>query len=199
LLSVPVGEAALGRVVNTSGTLDGKGSKSSRKTFYPLEKIAPGVIKRRSVSHPVAERVSVAIDAMIPIGRGQRELIIGRSATGKTTIGYRYLSISQARLNKAGEVFTEPKTTDRSIAFTSPIGPEKFRIVARSVLACFGKRVRWRYTTIISAPASDQRDQSIFRPVRWFAAWASGSWKRNGFALSMTICRSTPSPIARSR
>src|SRR6266508_2371687 len=83
LLSVPVGKALLGRVVNTLGQpLDGKGPIKS-DTFYPLEKIAPGVIKRRSVNQPVQTGI-MPIDTMIPIGRGQRELIIGDRATGKT-------------------------------------------------------------------------------------------------------------------
>src|SRR5256886_8105209 len=101
LLSVPVGKALLGRVVNTLGQpLDDKGPIKI-ETFYPLEKIAPGVIKRRSVNQPVQTGI-MAIDAMIPIGRGQRELIIGDRATGKTTIAIDTI-ISQARLNKAAE------------------------------------------------------------------------------------------------
>src|SRR5215472_6005225 len=101
LLQVPVGKALLGRVVNTLGQpLDDKGPIKS-ETFYPLEKIAPGVIKRRSVSQPVQTGI-MAIDAMIPIGRGQRELIIGDRATGKTTIGIDTI-INQARLNRAAE------------------------------------------------------------------------------------------------
>ncbi len=101
LLSVPVGKALLGRVVNTLGQpLDDKGPIKT-ETFYPLEKIAPGVIKRRSVNQPVQTGI-MAIDAMIPIGRGQRELIIGDRATGKTTIAIDTI-ISQARLNKAAE------------------------------------------------------------------------------------------------
>src|SRR5205807_8740835 len=101
LLSVPVGKALLGRVVNTLGEpLDGKGEIKSDK-FYPLEKIAPGVIKRRSVSQPVHTGI-MAIDAMLPIGRGQRDLIIVVRATGTTTIAIDTI-ISQARLNKAGE------------------------------------------------------------------------------------------------
>src|SRR5690242_3442380 len=101
LLSVPVGKALLGRVVNTLGQpVDGKGAVKS-DTFYPLEKIAPGVIKRQSVNQPVQTGI-MAIDAMIPIGRGQRELIIGDRATGKTTICVDSI-ISQARLNKAAE------------------------------------------------------------------------------------------------
>src|SRR5437763_16549608 len=95
LLSVPVGKALLGRVVNTLGQpLDGKGPIKS-DTFYPLEKIAPGVIKRRSVNQPVQTGI-MPIDTMIPIGRGQRELIIGDRATGKTTIAIDSI-ISQAR------------------------------------------------------------------------------------------------------
>src|SRR5438105_10405897 len=101
LLQVPVGKGLLGRVVDTLGQpLDDKGPIKS-ETFYPLEKIAPGVIKRRSVSQPVQTGI-MAIDAMIPIGRGQRELIIGDRATGKTTICVDTI-ISQARLNKAAE------------------------------------------------------------------------------------------------
>src|SRR5580700_3676717 len=76
LLQVPVGKGLLGRVVNTLGQpVDGKGPIKS-DVSYPVEKIAPGIIKRRSVSQPVQTGI-MAIDAMIPIGRGQRELIIG--------------------------------------------------------------------------------------------------------------------------
>src|ERR1700719_487358 len=85
LLSVPGGKGLLGRVVNTLGPpLDDQVPIKS-ETFYPLEKIAPGVIKRKSVSQPVQTGI-MAIDAMIPIGRGQRELIIGDRSTGKSTI-----------------------------------------------------------------------------------------------------------------
>src|SRR3954464_4132461 len=101
LLSVPVGKALLGRVVDMLGNpVDGKGPIAAT-TFYPLEKIAPGIIKRKSVSQPVQTGI-MAIDAMIPIGRGQRELIIGDRSTGKTTIGVDTI-ISQARLNRAAE------------------------------------------------------------------------------------------------
>src|SRR5690348_5410022 len=100
LLQVPVGKALLGRVVNALGQpLDGKGPIKT-DAAYPVEKIAPGIIRRKSVSQPVQTGI-MAIDAMIPIGRGQRELIIGDRSTGKTTIGVDTI-ISQARLNKAG-------------------------------------------------------------------------------------------------
>lgn len=85
ILEVPVGDAFIGRVVDSLGRpIDGKGPvKSSKK--YPVEKIAPGVITRQSVTTPLQTGIK-AIDALIPIGRGQRELIIGDRNTGKTTI-----------------------------------------------------------------------------------------------------------------
>src|SRR5215471_7677661 len=101
LLQVPVGKGLLGRVVNTLGQpLDGKGPIVS-DTDYPVEKIAPGIMRRRPISQPVQTGI-MAIDAMIPIGRGQRELIIGDRSTGKTTICVDTI-ISQARLNRAAE------------------------------------------------------------------------------------------------
>src|SRR6201984_2103840 len=102
LLQVPVGKGLLGRVVNVLGEpVDGKGPIKSDKT-YPVEKTAPGIIRRRSVNQPVQTGI-MPIDAMIPIGRGQRELIIGDRGTGKTTICIDTI-ISQARLNKAAEL-----------------------------------------------------------------------------------------------
>src|SRR5439155_25942708 len=99
LLQVPVGKAMLGRVVDALGQpVDGKGPIKS-EVAYPVEKIAPGIIKRKSVSQPVQTGI-MAIDAMIPIGRGQRELIIGDRSTGKTTIGIDTI-ICQARLHRA--------------------------------------------------------------------------------------------------
>src|ERR1700716_3932356 len=101
LLQVPVGKALLGRVVNTLGEpLDGKGPIETQ-VFYPVEKLAPGIIRRSPVRQPVQTGI-MAIDAMIPIGRGQRELIIGDRSTGKTTICIDAI-LSQARLNKAAE------------------------------------------------------------------------------------------------
>src|SRR5262247_1782813 len=99
LLQVPVGKGLLGRVVNALGQpIDGKGPIKS-DTAYPVEKIAPGIVKRKSVSQPVQTGI-MAIDAMIPIGRGQRELIIGDRSTGKTTIGVDAM-INQARINQS--------------------------------------------------------------------------------------------------
>ena len=85
LLQVPVGPGLLGRVVDTLGNpLDGKGPIQAA-TYYPVEKIASGIISRQGVNQPVQTGI-LPIDAMIPIGRGQRELIIGDRSTGKTTI-----------------------------------------------------------------------------------------------------------------
>ena len=86
VLEVPVGEALLGRVVNTLGTpIDGKGEIKAEKNM-PVEVVAPGVIARQSVDQPVQIGLK-AVDAMVPIGRGQRELIIGDRQTGKTAVG----------------------------------------------------------------------------------------------------------------
>jgi F-type H+-transporting ATPase subunit alpha len=85
ILEVPVGEELLGRVVNPLGIpIDGKGPVNTTKTL-PIERIAPGVITRQSVSQPVQTGLK-AIDSMVPIGRGQRELIIGDRQTGKTAV-----------------------------------------------------------------------------------------------------------------
>ena len=85
LLSIPVGKGLLGRVVDALGNpLDGKGPIASSER-YPVEKIAPGIIPRKSVDQPMQTGI-MAIDAMIPIGRGQRELIIGDRQTGKTAV-----------------------------------------------------------------------------------------------------------------
>ena len=85
LVEVPVGEAMMGRVVNPLGkAIDGKGDIDSKES-YPLEIIAPGVIDRQSVDQPIQTGIK-AIDAMVPVGRGQRELIIGDRQTGKTAV-----------------------------------------------------------------------------------------------------------------
>src|SRR6266850_6300129 len=85
IISVPVGEELLGRVVNALGQpIDGKGPIAT-KQFSPIERIAPGVVDRQSVKEPLQTGLK-AIDAMVPIGRGQRELIIGDRQTGKTAV-----------------------------------------------------------------------------------------------------------------
>src|SRR5690349_19359427 len=168
LLSVPVGKALLGRVVNTLGQpLDDKGPIKT-ETFYPLEKIAPGVIKRRSVNQPVQTGI-MPIDAMIPIGRGQRELIIGDRATGKTTIAIDSI-ISQARLNKAAE--EEGNKDHRPLYCIYVAIGQKNSNVARA-LDVLEREGAMPYTTIISAPASDTATNQYLAP---FAGAAMGEW-----------------------
>src|SRR6187431_2232212 len=168
LLQVPVGKGLLGRVVNTLGQpLDGKGPVKS-EVAYPLEKIAPGVIKRKSVSQPVQTGI-MAIDAMIPIGRGQRELIIGDRATGKSTIAIDTI-ISQARLNKAAE---EGRLKDHRPLYCIYVAiGQKNSNVART-LAVLEKNGAMPYTTIISAPASDSATNQYLAP---FAGASMGEW-----------------------
>ena len=85
IISVPVGEAMLGRVVNALGQpIDGKGPIAT-KQYLPIERIAPGVVDRQGVKEPLQTGLK-AIDGMVPIGRGQRELIIGDRQTGKTAV-----------------------------------------------------------------------------------------------------------------
>ncbi|MFL6588735.1 MAG: F0F1 ATP synthase subunit alpha [Chthoniobacterales bacterium] len=168
LLQVPVGKGLLGRVVNTLGQpLDGKGPVKS-DVAYPLEKIAPGVIKRKSVSQPVQTGI-MAIDAMIPIGRGQRELIIGDRATGKSTIAIDTI-ISQARLNKAAE---QGRLKDYRPLYCIYVAiGQKNSNVARA-LAVLEREGAMEYTTIISAPASDTATNQYLAP---FAGASMGEW-----------------------
>src|SRR5215210_1996870 len=168
LLSVPVGKGLLGRVVNTLGQpLDGKGPVKS-DVSYPVEKIAPGVIKRKSVSQPVQTGI-MAIDAMIPIGRGQRELIIGDRATGKTVVAIDTI-ISQARLNKAGE---EGRLKDFRPLYCIYVAiGQKNSNVARAI-AVLEANGAMPYTTIVSAPASDTATNQYLAP---FAGAAMGEW-----------------------
>src|SRR5215218_6465773 len=148
LLSVPVGKGLLGRVVDMLGNpMDGKGPITAT-TFYPLEKIAPGIIKRKSVSQPVQTGI-MAIDAMIPIGREQRELIIGDRATGKSTIAIDTI-INQARINKANE----GKPGFRPL-YSIYVGiGQKQSNVARAI-AVLDQAGALPYTIIIAATASD--------------------------------------------
>src|SRR5207244_1294433 len=138
------------------------------ETFYPLEKIAPGVIKRRSVNQPVQTGI-MAIDAMIPIGRGQRELIIGDRATGKTTIAIDTI-ISQARVNKAAEDANDFNYRPLYCMYVA-VG-QKNSNVARA-LDVLEREGAMPYTTIISAPASDTATNQYLAP---FAGAAMGEW-----------------------
>src|SRR3954465_11085218 len=168
LLQVPVGKGLLGRVVNTLGEpLDGKGPVPSTVS-YPVEKLAPGIIRRRPVSQPVQTGI-MAIDAMIPIGRGQRELIIGDRSTGKTTICIDTI-ISQARLNRQAQ---EAGDADYRPLYSIYVAiGQKQSTIARliSVLEDAGAMP---YTIVLAAPAADSAASQYLAP---FAGAAMGEW-----------------------
>ena len=167
LLSVPVGKGLLGRVVNTLGQpVDGKGPIPSDLT-YPVEKIAPGIVKRKSVSQPLQTGI-MAIDAMIPIGRGQRELIIGDRSTGKTTIGVDTM-INQARINNSEAAKEKGFRPVYSIYVA--VG-QKQSSVAR-VIATLEKEGALPYSIVVVASASDSPANQYLAP---FAGAAMGEW-----------------------
>jgi F-type H+-transporting ATPase subunit alpha len=168
LLQVPVGMGMLGRVVNSLGQpLDGKGP-IKETTFYPVEKIAPGIIRRRPVSQPVQTGI-MAIDAMVPIGRGQRELIIGDRGTGKTTIGVDTM-INQARINKAAEAIGDKSF--RPIYNIYVAVGQKQSNIAR-VVAVLEEAGALQYTVIVAASASDSASNQYLAP---FGGAAIGEW-----------------------
>jgi F-type H+-transporting ATPase subunit alpha len=166
LLQVPVGKGLLGRVVNVLGQpVDGKGPVKS-DISYPVEKIAPGIIKRRSVNQPVQTGI-MAIDAMIPIGRGQRELIIGDRATGKTTIAIDTI-INNANINRD----MEGKPDFRPIYSIYVAIGQKNSNVARNI-AVLEAHGALDYTIIVTAPASESATNQYLAP---FAGAAMGEW-----------------------
>ena len=168
LLQVPVGKGLLGRVVNTLGEpLDGKGPITSDVT-YPVEKIAPGIIRRRPVSQPVQTGI-MAIDAMIPIGRGQRELIIGDRSTGKTTLCIDTI-ISQARLNKAAEAAGDKDYRPLYCIYVA-IGQKQSTIA--QIISVLEGAGAMPYTIILASPASDSATSQYLAP---FAGAAMGEW-----------------------
>src|SRR5207248_5173359 len=149
LLRVTVGKGLLGRVVNTLGQpVDGKGPIKN-ETTYPVEKIAPGIIRRKSVSQPVQTGI-MAVDAMIPIGRGQRELIIGDRSTGKTTICIDAI-INQARMNKAAEAAGDREYRPLYSIYVG-VG-QKQSTIAR-LISVLEETGAMPYTIIIAAPAA---------------------------------------------
>src|SRR5579862_8619511 len=168
LLQVPVGKGLLGRVVNVLGQpLDGKGA-IKESAFYPVEKIAPGIIKRKSVSQPVQTGI-MAIDAMIPIGRGQRELIIGDRSTGKTTICVDTI-INNARLNQAAEQAGDKNHRPLYSIYVA-IGQKQSNIAR--VIGVLEEAGAMPYTIVVAAAASDSATNQYLAP---FAGAAMGEW-----------------------
>src|SRR3990167_9104510 len=155
ILEVPVGEALVGRVVNALGEpLDGKGPIST-KAHYPTEKIAPGVITRESVNTPLQTGLK-AIDSMIPIGRGQRELIIGDRSLGKTAI------CLDTIINQKGKGV---------ICIYCAIGQKTSKIA--QVVATLEKYRAMNHTIVVSASASDSATMQYVAP---YAACAIGEY-----------------------
>jgi F-type H+-transporting ATPase subunit alpha len=166
LLSVPVGKSLLGRVVDALGRpIDDKGDLGA-ETNYPVEKIAPGIVSRQSVDQPLQTGI-MPVDAMIPIGRGQRELIIGDRQTGKTAVAIDSI-INNARINKENE------------------GVEGFRPVYSIYVAVGQKRANvakviqdltdagaMEHTIVVAATASDSATNQYLAP---FSGASMGEW-----------------------
>lgn len=160
VVSVPVGDSLIGRIVNPIGEpIDGKGKVSSNK-FEPIEKIAPGVMARQSVDQSLSTGI-LSIDSMFPIGRGQRELIIGDRQTGKTTVALDTI------LNQKGKnvycVYVAIGQKNSSVAQ-----------LARTLNA----HDAMKYTTIVSATASDLPALKYIAP--YTGVTIAEEWMRQG-------------------
>jgi F-type H+-transporting ATPase subunit alpha len=151
ILSLPVSDELIGRVVSPLGEPKDGGAAIKPTKFYPVEKIAPGVIERKSVDVPLQTGIT-AIDAMIPIGRGQRELIIGDRQTGKTTV--------------AIDTIINQKVTQDSerpvICIYVAIGQKESKIA--KIVTELEKHDAMKYTIIVSAGASEPASLSYIAP-----------------------------------
>jgi len=166
IISVPVGEEMLGRVVNALGQpIDGKGPIAS-KQYNPVERIAPGVVDRLPVREPLQTGLK-AIDAMIPIGRGQRELVIGDRQTGKTAI--------------AIDTILNQKDAD-VICIYCAIGQKQSTVA--QVVKTLEDAGAMRYTIVVSASASDPAPMLYLAP---YAACAIGEYFRDSNRHALCI------------
>lgn len=154
-LSVPVSEKLIGRIIDPLGRPIDGGDQIKPDKFYPLEKIAPGVIYRKPVNTPLHTGIKV-IDALIPIGRGQRELIIGDRGTGKTTLAIDTI------LNQKGE---------NVVCIYCAIGQKQSKIAA--VIDLLRKYQAIDYTIVVSASASDPVSFQYLAP---YSACAIGEY-----------------------
>ena len=155
IASVPVGEALIGRVVNAVGIpIDGKGPVK-HEAYYNVERIAPGVIERRNVYRPVQTGI-ISIDSMIPIGRGQRELIIGDRQTGKTALGI------DAIINQADK---------NLICIYVAIGQKRSSVA--QIVATLEKYGAMNHTIIVAASASEPAAMQYIAP---YAGCAMGEY-----------------------
>ncbi|MGE4488436.1 MAG: F0F1 ATP synthase subunit alpha [Kiritimatiellales bacterium] len=168
LLEVPCGRALLGRVVDPLGRpLDGKGPIET-KEFYPVERPAPGILSRQSVAAPLQTGI-MAIDAVVPIGRGQRELIIGDRSTGKTAIAIDAI-INQARLNREAEVDVDTKSHPVYSVYVA-IGQRQANVA--QVVRALEERGALKYSVVVAAPAADSAAMQYLAP---FSGTAIGEW-----------------------
>src|SRR6185437_16038152 len=158
IMSIPVGEAMIGRVVNALGEpIDGKGPLSS-EAFQTLERIAPGVIDRQPVKQPLQTGLK-AIDGMMPIGRGQRELIIGDRQTGKTTV-----ALDTILNQKGGDV----------ICIYVAIGQKRSTVA--QVVKTLEERGAMEYSIVVAATASDPAPMQYIAP---YAGCSIGEYFRD--------------------
>src|SRR5712671_4491849 len=166
IISVPVGEELLGRVVNALGQpIDGKGPIGS-STFSPIERLAPGVVDRQSVKEPVQTGLK-AIDSMVPIGRGQRELIIGDRQTGKTAVAI------DAILNQ--------KETG-VICIYNAVGQKQSTVA--QVVKTLEDADAMRYSIVVAATASDPAPLLYISP---YSACAMGEYFRDSGRHALCI------------
>jgi F-type H+-transporting ATPase subunit alpha len=166
IMSVPVGDAMIGRVVNALGQpIDDKGPINTDK-FLPVERLAPGVIARQSVREPMATGIK-AIDTMIPIGRGQRELIIGDRQTGKTAIALDTI-INSAK--------------NDLICIYCAIGQKRSSVA--QVVQTLEEKGALAYTIIVAATASEPAPMQYLAP---FAATAIGEYFRDNGKHALVI------------
>ena len=166
IMSVPVGEALIGRVVNALGLpIDDKGPINTDKTL-PVERLAPGVIDRQSVKEPMATGIK-AIDTMIPIGRGQRELLIGDRQTGKTAIALDTI-INSAKNNL--------------ICIYCAVGQKRSSVA--QVVQTLEEYGAMAYTIVVAATASEPAPMQYLAP---FAATAMGEYFRDNGKHALVI------------
>src|ERR671916_1617979 len=166
ILSVPIGPELLGRVVNSLGLpIDGRGPINAKLTDV-IEKVAPGVIARQSVSQPVQTGLK-AIDAMVPIGRGQRELIIGDRQTGKTAVAV------DAIINQRGQDV---------ICIYNAIGQKQSTIA--QVVRTLAEAGAMDYSIVVNASASDPAAMQYLAP---YAGAAIGEYFRDSGRHVLTV------------
>ncbi len=164
IASIKVGEGMLGRVVNTLGQpIDGKGPIAGEVFEMPLERKAPGVIYRQPVNEPLQTGIK-AIDAMIPIGRGQRELIIGDRQTGKTAVAIDTIINQKEFYDKGQPVF----------CIYVAIGQKNSTVA--SIVRTLEEKGALAYTVIVAASAADPAPMQFFAP---FAGAAIGEFFRD--------------------